>query len=226
MKSAQAKVVAKGEKVGATPLKVASERAVIKKPNMRTVAVKIRGKLYVQNKFGGDQKRGIHEKQELGHQGTKGGKRPPKNFQALYENAKHKTKEGWCGIPAPAFRNGMISACKIIGFHMTKAKLAVFIEEDGYDAEDGTPLVKITKGAPEYFETYVRNETGVVDLRARPLWREWEATVRVRFDADMFSASDIANLMARVGLQVGIGEGRADSKSSNGMGWGTFEVVI
>jgi len=32
-------------------------------------------------------------------------------------------------------------------------------------------------------------------------------------------------LLARVGMQVGIGEGRPDSKNSAGMGWGLFEVV-
>ena len=101
----------------------------------------------------------------------------------------------------------------------------IFIEADGFDKDDQTPLVKITKGSPVYCEHYVRNETGVVDLRARPMWREgWEAIVRIRFDADQFTAEDIANLLSRTGLQVGIGEGRPDSKKSCGMGWGLFEL--
>ena len=48
--------------------------------------------------------------------------------------------------------------------------------------------------------------------------------MRIRFDADMFSAADVANLMNRVGAQVGIGEGRPDSKNSAGMGWGLFSI--
>jgi hypothetical protein len=40
----------------------------------------------------------------------------------------------------------------------------------------------------------------------------------------MFSLDDISNLLMRVGLQVGLGEGRPDSKKSAGMGWGTFEI--
>jgi hypothetical protein len=47
----------------------------------------------------------------------------------------------------------------------------------------------------------------------------------VRFDADQFTAQDVINLISRVGLQVGICEGRPDSKSSAGCGWGTFRVV-
>ena len=33
------------------------------------------------------------------------------------------------------------------------------------------------------------------------------------------------NLMARAGAQVGVGEGRPDSKTSAGLGFGTWEIV-
>ena len=137
----------------------------------------------------------------------------------------YKSKEGWHGIPAPAFRNAAVSACKICGFHMTKAKLSLFVEADGFDAQDGTPLVKITEGEPIKHEATVRLATGVCSLAIRPMWREgWKAKVRIRFDADQFTLSDVSNLMMRVGLQVGVGEGRPDSKKSCGMGWGVFEL--
>jgi hypothetical protein len=35
----------------------------------------------------------------------------------------------------------------------------------------------------------------------------------------------VTNLMQRVGLQVGIGEGRPDSRESAGLGWGTFAIA-
>jgi hypothetical protein len=117
----------------------------------------------------------------------------------------------------------MISACRIVGFKMTQAKMAVFIEADDIDAGDGTPLVFIN-GKPESVMHHVRNATGVADLRVRAMWREWSALVRVRFDADLFTVTDVTNLLARAGVQVGIGEGRPDSKSSSGMGWGLFAI--
>ncbi len=107
---------------------------------------------------------------------------------------------------------------------MTKAKLAVFVEADGIDATEGSPLVRI-HGEPEMVIHHVRNATGVADLRVRGMWRKWHATLRVQFDHDMFSLTDIANLLTRVGMQVGIGEGRPDGKKSAGMGWGMFEVA-
>jgi len=58
------------------------------------------------------------------------------------------------------------------------------------------------------------------------LWKPgWRADVRVTFDADMFEPIDVANLLMRAGLQVGVGEGRNDSKKSCGMGWGSFRLV-
>jgi hypothetical protein len=55
---------------------------------------------------------------------------------------------------------------------MTLAKLSLFIEADGLDVIDGTPLVRIIAGEPERTDMHVRNATGVVDIRTRPMWRE------------------------------------------------------
>ncbi len=201
------------------------EQITIKPPNFKTAEMAIVGTApYVGNKFSHKALQEIHDIQIEGSTAKKGKKREPKDFQACYKNAKHVSTKGWVGIPAAAFRNAMISACRLCGFQMTKAKLSVFIEADGYDATEGTPLVEI-KGKAEYFEAPVRLATGVVDIRARPIWREWGATVRIRFDGDQFTLNDVTNLLARAGMQVGIGEGRPDSKDGFGMGWGLFRIA-
>jgi hypothetical protein len=211
--------------------KIASDpntrQAIIAPPKFETAAIRIRGTSpYVQHAFSQKSQQTMIETQMAGSQARKGRQRDPKDFDAVFEGAKHKSTEGWCGIPAPAFRNAMISACRTIGFKMTLAKLSLFVEADGFDAVDGTPLVKITKGDPERHFAPARNDNGSTDIRCRPMWREgWEAVVRIRWDAAQFSASDVANLFARVGLQVGIGEGRPDSRNSAGLGWGLFELV-
>mgnify|MGYP000574967647 FL=1 len=71
----------------------------------------------------------------------------------------------------------------------------------------------------------VRNATGVADLRVRPMWREWSCVLRVTYDEDQFSLQDVTNLLVRVGTQVGIGEGRPDSRQSAGLGWGLFRLA-
>ncbi|MET0666894.1 MAG: hypothetical protein ABWZ01_00090 [Methyloceanibacter sp.] len=150
--------------------------------------------------------------------------RKARNLKADYEGAIHRSKEGWPGIPASAFRTGMISACRLVGFKMTFAKLSVFVPAQGFDKEDGLPLIRI-HGAHESNIMAVRNTTGVIDLRVRPLWEPgWWAELDVRFDADQFKEEDVFNLLLRVGEQVGIGEGRADSRNSAGIGFGSFTV--
>lgn len=204
-----------------------SESVVIAAPEFRTAEFLIRGTTpYVQHRFSQKAQAAMHATQEQGSTAKSKKKREPKDFQKQYEQSMHKSRDGWRGIPAAAFRCAMVSACRTVGFKMTLAKLAVFIVPDGFDVQDGMPLVRITKGEPHYHEMMARNETGVVDLRARAMWDEgWEAILRVKFDKDLFTLTDVTNLLMRVGQQVGIGEGRNDSKRSCGMGWGEFEIV-
>lgn len=200
---------------------------VVKPPSIGMLNFLIEGTApLVGNKFSVRARTDMRLAMEAGPRAKKGKQREPKDFQRCFEEAKHVSREGWCGIPAPAFRCAMISACRMVGFAMTRAKLSIFVEPDGFDADDSTALVRITKGEPEYAEHYVRNDGGSADLRPRPLWREgWQAVVRIRYDEDQFSAEDVANLLARAGMQVGVGAGRPDSKDSAGMGWGTFKIL-
>ena len=200
---------------------------VIRKPRMQEASFLIRGSTpLVMNKFSQKAKEMMRKGQEEGSTPKKGKKRDPKDFLALFKAAQHVSTQGWVGIPASAFRRALVSACRLVDFKMTLAKLSAFIVADGFDADDGTPLVKITKGKPEMVVHHVRNASGVCDVRPRPMWKEgWEARVHLRWDADQFSVEDMSNLLMRVGLQAGILEGRPDSTKSAGMGWGLFDLV-
>lgn len=200
---------------------------VIKPPNFQQAQVRIKGTApYVQHAFSQKALATMMQTQMEGSQSRKGKVRQPKNFKEVYQNATHFARQGWIGIPAAAIRNGMISACRTVGFKMTLAKLSLFVIADGYDKLSGDPLIKITKGTPHEHFGAARNANGSTDVRCRPMWDEgWEAVITVKWDGDQFSASDVVNLLGRVGAQVGVGEGRADSRNSAGMGWGHFEVV-
>lgn len=165
----------------------------------------------------------LMEKHAAGSTSRKGSKKEPKDFTALYEAAKHRSVDGWDGIHAGAFRAALVSACRLVGFKMTLAKLSLFVLADGFD-DEGMPLIRI-QGTPEMVTHVTRNATGVPDVRARPMWKKWAADLRVQVDADQFTPKDVTNLLLRVGSQVGIGEGRPDSKMSCGMGWGTFTIA-
>ena len=193
-------------------------------PKLRTVEFVIKGTApYVQARFSAKAMQAMASKMLAGSVAKKGAKREARDFDDDFRQAQHVSTEGWRGIPAGAFRQAMISACRLVGFKMTLAKLSVFVEADGFDKVDGVPLIKID-GEPERIDMAVRNQTGVADIRVRPIWRQWSAKLRVRYDEDQFSLDDITNLVMRVGMQVGIGEGRPDSRESAGLGWGTFAL--
>jgi hypothetical protein len=119
----------------------------------------------------------------------------------------------------------MISACRLVGFKMTLAKLSLFVEADGVDADEPQiPLVRII-GKCVKQEDMARVETGQPYVTVRAAFHEWKAKVRIRWDEDQFTIQDVTNLLSRVGMQVGLCEGRPDSPNSAGMGWGLFEIA-
>jgi hypothetical protein len=201
-----------------------TETIQISAPKIATAEFKIVGTApYIQLRFSEKAINAMREKHEAGSQANKKKAKEARDFHEDFKQAQHISDEGWNGIPASAFRNGMISACRLVGFKMVLAKLSVFVTPDGFDKVDGVPLIKI-KGKPESHIMHARNATGVCDLRVRAKFWPWSAVVRVQYDSGQVTATDAANLMTRVGAQVGIGEGRPDSKMSAGMGWGTFKL--
>jgi hypothetical protein len=204
------------------------EKVAITPPNIRQAKFKIIGTApMVQNKFSQRILEAMAAEMAAGQSAKKRTKREPKDFDRGFREATHISDSGWPGVPASAFRAGLISTCRLLGFPMTLAKLSVFVVADGYETDrfGVQPLVKITKGTPERTDFAVRNANGSPDIRPRPMWKEgWEAIVTIRYDADQFTLEDVTNLLARMGEQVGIGAGRPDSKDSAGMGWGTFRI--
>lgn len=206
-------------------MKKNEETVTIKAPSIATAAFLIVGTSpYIQLRFSQKAIETMMAKMAAGSQANKKKAKEARDFDADFRAAQHISTEGWPGIPASAFRNAMISACRLVGFKMTLAKLSLFTQADGFDSVDAVPLIKI-HGTPEPHIMHARNATGVCDIRVRAKFWPWSAEVKVSYDTDQFSVTDVSNLMQRVGQQVGIGEGRNDSKMSAGMGWGNFTLA-
>lgn len=202
-----------------------TKTSIIQAPNFLKAQFKITGTApLVIHRFSAKTKGQMKQKMETGKAASSKKNREAKDTDDLFQDARYISREGWDGFHAAALRNAMISACRLVGFKMTLAKMSVFIEADGRDAaEPQIPLIRIIGTAVKQ-EDMARVETGQPYVTIRAAYHDWSANVTVRWDADQFTQDDIANLLSRVGLQVGIGEGRPDSKNSNGMGWGLFSV--
>lgn len=196
-------------------------------PDFRMVEFLIEGDApYCQQAMSARDKEEMIKAQKAGSTAKSKKARVPKDFDARFREATHVSNDGWPGIPSAAFRSAMIDACRCVGVTMTHAKLAVFVIPDGWDRDSMDPLTKITRGEPEKLESALRNANFSMDIRARPVWKPgWQAIVTLRYDAGMIEANDVANLLLRVGAQVGIGEGRPNSRRCAGIGWGTFKIV-
>lgn len=206
--------------------KKSNELVTITAPNFKVATITIIGSApLVQNRFASRVQ--IEKDMEKGDKGkaARKGQKPPKDFAEEFNASRHVSTDGWDGINASGFRNALIRACSLVGIEMTRGKSALFIEADGLEKTDGTPLVRIySKKPPEEFRAAVRNKNGAMDIRARPMWREWKCELRIRYDADMISSESVINLVSRAGGQVGVGAGRPFSTMSAGQGWGTFIV--
>jgi hypothetical protein len=206
-------------------VKTVSQSVSIAAPKFQTAEFSIKGIApLVIHRFSAKTKNQMKLKMETGKAASSKKNRDPKNTDDTYNEARYISREGWDGFHAAAIRNAMISACRLVGFKMTLAKLSVFVEADGVDAEEPQiPLIRII-GKPTKQEDMARVETGQPYVTIRAAYHDWKAKVRIRWDGDQFTIQDVSNLLSRVGLQVGIGEGRPDSKNSAGMGWGLFEL--
>jgi hypothetical protein len=207
---------------------MATATVTIKPPNMQTGRFEIEGtaQLVIHRM---SEKLLSEMKAKMLAGSTPAGKKrhEPVRLENVCEAAKYigeTNGQRWEGFNAASIRCAMISACRLVGFKMTLAKLSLFVLPDGYDVAN--PLYNLIRinGAAVQSELPARTETGVIYLCVRPMYFPWSATLNIRFDADQFKLADVANLLARVGEQVGIGEGRPDSKNSAGQGWGTFRI--
>ena len=202
-----------------------TQNVTIKPPNFGNAIFHIRGCApLVIHRFSAKTKQQMKDKMETGKAASSKKNREPKSTDALFEEARYRSKDGWDGLHAGAIRSAMISACRLVGFKMTLAKLSIFVEADGWDdQEPQIPLIRIHGDAVKQ-EDMARVETGQPYVTVRAAFHDWSADVRLRWDADQFTLQDVTSLLCRAGMQVGVGEGRPDSKNSAGMGWGLFTV--
>ncbi|MES2634003.1 MAG: hypothetical protein V4669_13600 [Pseudomonadota bacterium] len=131
-----------------------------------------------------------------------------KNPQADYEDSLYKLPEGGYGFPAVAFKAAAVDACSsIAGVTKVEARGAFHIVGD---------MVKI-EGDPSPREDMVRVGMGTADIRYRGEFREWAAEITLRYNANVLSAEQIANLFNTAGFAVGVGEWRPQRDGSYGM---------
>ena len=112
------------------------------------------------------------------------------------------------GFPAVAFKAAAVGACRFAdGVKMTHARGAFHVDGE---------LIEI-KGTPELREDMVRIGMGTADIRFRGEFKNWKATLNVRYNHAALSVEQIVNLFNTAGFGVGVGEWRPEKDGSYGM---------
>lgn len=146
------------------------------------------------------------------------GKKSPKQAkdpEAEYEAAFYRLKDGErYGFPAIGFKQAMVSATRFFGkdVSMVLVRQTVFVH--GEEGED-QPLIPID-GTPHMREDVVTVGRGGHDLRYRPEFPEWSATVPVEFVTATFTLDSVVSLIEAAGLGVGVGEWRPEKNGDFG----------
>lgn len=205
--------------------KVIERSVLISPPKFQEAIFHIVGtEVMVIRRFSTKTKKALGDKAIAGKTASSRKVREPQDPEAIYNEARYISDEGWDGFPCSAIRCAMINACRLVDYKMVLAKMSIFVVADGHDAkEPQIPLIRII-GDPILQEDVARVQTGQPYITVRPAYHNWSADIKIRWDADQFTLDDVTNLLARAGGQVGIMEGRPFSKDSAGLGWGTFEI--
>jgi len=166
----------------------------------------------IQHKWGEKAKTMMREKQA----GKKSKTRDIRNPEQECLDATHFTSTGKFGFPAGALKQAIIGAAhKNIGIEKTLVRKALFV-----NCPDPSNNIEMKTKDPVMREDMMRVGMGAADLRYRPEFAEWSATVMLDFNAEMLTEQDIVTLLDRAGFGVGLLEGRPEKGRDNGR----FEV--
>ncbi len=132
------------------------------------------------------------------------------------ELAKHKSPKGFEGFPAAGFKASMIRGAKMIGMVMKDTQTSFFIKADCEE----TQLIKIT-GKSRMRTDMVRVGMGSADVRYRPEYPTWGATLRIEYNEGVTSLDQLFQLVKAAGYGCGIGEMRPEKGKFN---FGRFQL--
>lgn len=188
------------------------------KPNVLTTLIIGTAPLIV-NKFSEKAMQMILDK----HMGEASGGREKKDPVANFNAARHLLSDGSDGFPAGGLKASIVSGFQRgSGIFQTQAKGGIRVHPDCPE----TNLVRIiTPNEPIMREDTVRNASGVVDIRHRPMFYPWAMRLRIEYLDSVASATQILQAIAICGYTQGIGEWRPSSPKSKTGTYGTWRLA-
>lgn len=188
-----------------------SEQIAVEKIAVGKMSVPVIGTtpLIVHN-FSEKSKRQMLDAQQ-GRKNVKVARDPETEYQAAFYRIAREGQPDAYGVPAVAFKQATISAARFYkAVKMSELKQALFFRGTLTKA-DPQQLVEI-HGEPEMREDVVRlgGASRSADLRYRPEFREWRATLEIEYVSSLLSQESVLSLVDAAGLGVGVCEWRPE----------------
>lgn len=125
-----------------------------------------------------------------------------------YRDSLYPLPNGKFGFPVVAFKAAAVDACSHVA-NITKVMARGAFHIIGEMA--------VIEGTPSPREDMVRVGMGTADIRYRGEFKEWRTTLTIRYNQNVITPEQIANLFNTAGFAIGVGEWRPQKDGSYGM---------
>lgn len=143
----------------------------------------------------------------------------PKEPEKEYEGCFYKLEDGRYGFPADAFKQATVGSARFYGKEVTMKGLNQFLFFRGEVGDDGRQMVAID-GEASMREDIVRVGNGGSDIRYRPQFWPWSASLEVTFFTSVLTRDSVLSFIDAGGLALGIGDWRPEKRGT----FGTYRI--
>ena len=140
---------------------------------------------------------------------------PEADYNEAFYRYKDTEGEEHYGFPSVGFKSATISAARLYDKSVTMTSLRQALFFGGIMGVDGQLLTPIN-GEPQMREDVVRLSMSSTDLRYRPMFEGWSATLEVTYVSSVLSRNSVLSLIDAGGLTVGVGEWRPEKRGELG----------
>lgn len=152
------------------------------------------------------------------------GRKSPKESKSPeeeYEAAFYRLDDGAYGIPTLGLKAATIRGATYFGKNVAMTTLRQCLFFNGETTKQGDLLTRLTSHTtPTMREDVVKVGINGHDLRYRPQFDEWAATIHVRYVSSSLTRDSVLSLIDAGGMGVGVGEWRPQK----GGQFGTYTI--
>lgn len=191
-------------------------KITISPPKIGVLKVKIQGERMLQNKLTPEVVIKLKKYWEEVKKPTKNPtviKQIKKTEAEVLEAKTHHTADGKVGFPAGGFKRGMVNIAQSFGLFKTDIYKGIIVEGDIL------PL-KFKSVEAHHDMGKIMGKTPIPTLR--PMYRNWECELPIKYDMTKFTAEDVVNLVNHAGFYSGLGDWRPEKNGA----FGQYHVVM